>query len=120
TVTPIEAARAAAALGIRIYTIGVGATAGRGLLGLLGGGGADVDEPTLRQIADLTGGRYYRATDAEALSQVYAEINSLEKTTAKVKEFTDPEELYLRYLLPALACSLLSVLLSNSWLRRLP
>jgi Ca-activated chloride channel homolog len=120
TVTPIEAARAAAALGIRIYTIGVGATSGRGLMGLLGGGGADVDEPTLRQIADLTGGRYYRATDAEALSQVYAEINSLEKTTAKVKEFTDPEELYLRYLLPALACSLLSILLSNSWLRRLP
>lgn len=120
TITPIDAARAAAALGIRVYTIGVGSTGGRGLLGMLGGGGADVDEPTLRQVASITGGRYYRASDAQALSAVYAEINSLEKSTAKVKEFTDPEELYLRWLAPAVACYLMSVLLSTTWLRSLP
>lgn len=117
---PLQAAEAAAALGIRVYTIGVGSVGGRGMLGMLGGGGADVDEPTLRGVASRTGGRYYRATDTSALAAVYAEIDALEKSTAKVKEFIHRDELYLYPLLPAIPLLMLNLLLSATFLRRLP
>ncbi len=119
-VGPLEAAKAAKALGIRIYTIGVGAARGAGLMGLLGGGGADIDEPSMKQIAALTGGKYYRATDAKALIEVYKDINTLEKSTAKVREFVHRDELYREWLLWGLALYLLSLGLSHGPLRRLP
>ena len=120
-VDPIPAAEAAAALGIRVYTIGVGATRSGGLMGaLLGGGGADVDEPTLRRVAAITGAKFWRAGDATALAEVYATIDELERSPAKVKEYVHREELYLRYLLPALALLLVELLLSAGPLRRLP
>lgn len=74
---PLQAAQLAAQAGLRIHTIGVG-SAGGGLLGLFGGGNADLDERTLKAIAAATGGQYFRATDARALQQVYAEIDRLE------------------------------------------
>jgi Ca-activated chloride channel family protein len=119
---PLQAAEAAAALGIRVYTIGVGATdsSGGGLLGLLRGGGADVDEPTLRAVAARTGGAYYRATDAQALETVYADIGRLEKSTARTKEFVHRDELYLLPLAPAVALVLAHVALASTVLRRLP
>jgi Ca-activated chloride channel family protein len=122
SVEPIEAAKAAKALGIRVYTIGVGSAdgGGRGLLRMIGGGGADVDEPTLRAVAATTGATYHRATDAEALRAVYADIDRMEPSTARVKEFVHREELYLRLLLPALAFFALHLLLSTTLLRRLP
>lgn len=120
SVEPLEAAKAAAALGIRVYPIGVGSTGGRGLMGIFGGGGADVDEPTLRQIASLTSGKYYRATDAAALAQVYSDIDTLEKSTAKVKEYVHRDEMYLNWLLPALGLYVLQLLLAQTWQRRLP
>lgn len=120
TVSPADAAKAAAALGIRVYTIGVGSTGGRGALGLFGMGGADVDEPTLRRVAAETGGKYYRASDTAALMDVYKDIDTLEKSPAKVKEFVDREEEYLPYLLMALGSYISALVLSNTILRRLP
>lgn len=119
-VTPRQAAQAAAALGIRVYTIGVGGGGGRGLLGLLGGGGNDVDEPTLRAVASTTGGKYYRAVDAAALAQVYAEIDTLETSTGRTKEFVHRDERYVLFLLPGLFAWAAGFFLSQTWLRRLP
>jgi Ca-activated chloride channel family protein len=118
-IAPMQAAEAAAALGIRVYTIGVGAARGGGLLGVLGGG-AEIDERTLRAVAATTGGRYYRAADTEALAQVYAEIDALEKTTARTKEFVRRDERFHLALVPALAVWLLQLALSATVLRRLP
>ncbi len=73
---PIPAAKMAAAAGLRIYTIGVGAAAQQGLFGA--GGNTDLDEDTLKLIAQISGGAYFRATDAAALQNVYAQIDKLE------------------------------------------
>lgn len=118
-VTPMQAAEAAAALGIRVYTIGVGAAARGGLFGMMAGG-ADIDERSLRAVAATTGGRYYRATDADALAQVYAEIDGLERSTARTREFVHRDERYPRVLLPAIVAYLLQLVLSTTVLRRLP
>ncbi|HTX23690.1 MAG TPA: VWA domain-containing protein [Steroidobacteraceae bacterium] len=80
--TPLEAARMAGETGLRIYTIGVGAAAGSGLYGL-SAGNTDLDEGTLKSIAQLTGGAYFRATDATALEQVYQRIDDLEPTRGR-------------------------------------
>ncbi|MGH8229489.1 MAG: VWA domain-containing protein [Steroidobacteraceae bacterium] len=73
---PIEAARLAAQVGLRIYTIGVGAAPGIGPLGFQSGNG-DLDQSTLRAIAEATGGEYFRATDASALAAIYRQIERL-------------------------------------------
>ena len=73
---PIPAAKMAAAAGLRIYTIGVGAASQQGPFG--GAGNGDLDEPTLKSIAQITGGEYFRATDADALQGVYRQIDKLE------------------------------------------
>lgn len=119
---PLDAAEAAAALGIRIYTVGIGtAGGGRGLLGrMLSRGNDELDEETLKAIAEMSGGEYFYAKDTRALRQVYATIDQLEKTTAEVSEYVHREE---RYHLPAALGVLLlalSALLSETWLRRLP
>lgn len=76
TLDPAQAAQLAAKGGLRIYTIGVGAAVQQGFLGTAGN--TDLDESTLKAIADQTGGRYFRATDQQALAQVYQAINQLE------------------------------------------
>jgi Ca-activated chloride channel family protein len=73
---PLEAAKLAAQNGLRIYTIGVGAAVQQGIFG--DSGNTDLDEETLQSIAKITGGEYFRANDADALQQVYAQINALE------------------------------------------
>jgi Ca-activated chloride channel family protein len=118
-IAPIQAAEAAAALGIRVYTIGVGAATRGGFLGMMSGG-ADVDERSLGAIATTTGGKYYRAADTEALAQVYAEIDLLEKSTARTKEFVQRDERYLVALLPAIIAWFLQLALGLTVLRRLP
>lgn len=118
SVTPLQAAEAAAALGVRVYTIGVG-SAGRG--GLFGGmGGADVDERSLNAVAVRTGARYFRAADTNALAQVYAEIDQLEPSTGRTKEFVHRDERYLLALVPALLMFVVHMGLGATVLRRLP
>ena len=120
TITPLLAAEAAAVVGIRVYTIGVGGAAQPGMFGLFGGGGAEIDERSLRAVAATTGGRYYRASDAGALLEVYREIDQLEKSTARTREFVHRDERYLMFLLPAIAAFTLQVGVSLTILRRLP
>ena len=80
----------------------------------------DVDEPMLQKVADITGGKMFRATDTNSLEKIYAAINQLETTTRKLKKYEDYEELYLYTLIPGLALFLTSRLLDQTLLRRLP
>ena len=81
---------------------------------------ADLDESTLTQIADLTGGRYFRATDTEALREIYQQIDAMEKTEVEVKEYTEYNELFLWFLLPALFLLLLEIGLANTRFMKIP
>ncbi len=118
---PLDAARAAAALGVKVYTIGVGGVGGRGLLGLLGGGGGgDLDEPTLKAIADRTGAAYFRAADTDTLERVYETIDALERSTAEVTELVHTEERFRPWLVGGIGMLLVGQLLGQTALRRLP
>lgn len=88
---PEQAAKLAAAMGLRIYTIGVGASARPGFFGF-GGGNADLDEDTLKAIAQATDGEYFRADDADALQQVYARIDKLEPSAGREQWYRPSDE----------------------------
>jgi len=121
SVEPLEAAEAAKALGIRIYTVGVGSKDGGGIMGILSGRrGSELDETTLRVIAKKTGAQYFRAADAEALQEVYRTIDKLEKTTAESREFVHREEVFQPWAWSGLLMLLINLLLSETVLRRLP
>jgi Ca-activated chloride channel family protein len=104
---PLQAAQLAAQTGLRIFTIGVGAAGQQSLFGLTLGN-SDLDVDLLRQIAGITGGEYFRATDAEALSAVYHQIDRLEPASGDkrwlrpaAEWFTWPLGLALLLSLPA-------------------
>ena len=124
-VDPQTAAEAAAALGVKVYAIGVGSEGGS-LRGRMPFGGSplqqapEVDEAALRAVAQTTGGRYFRATDAQALREIYDAISALERTEIEETVLLDVEELYPWALWPALACLLLAVGLSTTRLREVP
>ena len=101
---PLQAARFAAQSGLRIYTIGVGAIGGDGFFG--GAGNNDLDEETLKAIAKTTGGRYFRAADADALQAVYRQIDELEPAAARAQWLRPADEWFF---LPLAAALLLSV-----------
>ena len=101
SIDPRTAAEAAAAFDIRIYTIGAGSMGtapvpvGRGLFGLrYENRPVRIDEPLLRDVARLTGGRYFRAVDAAALERIYEQIDALEQAPIRVQRFIDYAELY--------------------------
>ena len=125
---PSTAAGIAQALGVRVYTVGAGGS-GVARLPILprpqmppytAWVEVDIDEESLRAIAEATGGRYFRATDAESLGAIYAEIDELERTEMPVTVFTRYEELFHLPLLAAAVLLLVEVLLAGSILRRLP
>lgn len=96
-VAPLDAARLAAQAGLRIHTIGVGGDGGRvaGLFGMpLMRSGADLDEKTLRAIAQATGGRYFRARDRDQLAEIYREIDVLEPISGGERWVRPVTELY--------------------------
>ena len=114
-IDPLTAAQAAQAFGIRIYTIGVGRPEGTPIVyddPIWGRQYARdeygnlilvrVDEKSLKEIAAITGGKYFRATDKTALEKIYHEIWRMEKTRFKVKEYQKYRELFPVFLLPAL------------------
>jgi Ca-activated chloride channel family protein len=103
---PEQAAKLAAAAGLRIYTIGVGASDGGGPFGM---GGSDLDEDTLKAIAQATGGEYFRATDASALQQVYARINKMEPSAGREQWYRPSDEWFFWPLGLALLLSLPAV-----------
>ncbi|GMR12813.1 MAG: VWA domain-containing protein [Gemmatimonadota bacterium] len=124
---PMTAAGMAQALGVKVYTVGAGT---RGVARVPVDNGvfgrryaniqADVDEATLEEIADLTGGRYFRAADRDALSAVYQEINDLETTEIEVRNFTRYGELFYIPLSVGLLFLVLEVGLGQTLLRKLP
>jgi Ca-activated chloride channel family protein len=126
-ISPLSAAEAAKALGVRVYTIGVGVR-GKAPIPMKDEAGnmhvvmakVDVDEKTLQQVADDTGGKFYRATDTDSLQRVYEQINRLERTAQTVQKFERFEELYPWALIPSLAILALSSLLQQTRFRRLP
>lgn len=122
-ISPMQAAEAAKALGIRIYTVGVGSHSGTvsGPFGMRRRVGRDeIDERTLTAVAETTGGRYFRATDPESLLRIYDTIDKMEKTTARVKERVRRDELYRYALVPGLGLLVLQQLLMSTLFRRLP
>ena len=118
---PADAADAAAALGIRIYTVGIGSASprGRGLFGMLRGADG-LDEETLKGIAETTGGEYFRATSARSLKSIFETIDTLEKSEAEISERSRPQEWFRWALIPSVIGLFLHLLLSTSWLRRWP
>jgi Ca-activated chloride channel family protein len=117
-IDPITATHAAQALGVKIYTIGLG---NREIVQQMGlPPGYLPDEETLQQIADITGGKYYRADNAEKFQQIYAEIDRLEKTEATINKYTDFKELFPQLVAGGLALLLLEIALGQTVLRRLP
>lgn len=126
-VQPLLAAEAAAALGIKVYTIGVG-TEGKAPMPITDADGrrhvvmadADVDEKTLGAIATKTGGEFFRATDTESLEHVYARIDALEKTTREVSHYEHHDDKFAWALLPGLALLAAELGLATTWLRRVP
>lgn len=126
-IDPITAAQAAASFGIKIYAIGVGSKGlvpfpvddpvfGRRYVQVQ----IDLDTQTLQKIADLTGGRFFLATDASGLKNTYDEIDRMEPTTFKVKQYTVQNELAGGWLLAAVIAMLAGLGLATTVLRRLP
>ncbi|MEA3159461.1 MAG: Ca-activated chloride channel [Gammaproteobacteria bacterium] len=126
-ISPLAAAEAARAMGVKIYTIGVGVR-GYAPIPVRDAAGntqvirakVDVDEKTLQAVAQETGGKFYRATDTDSLQKIYEEINLFEKTAQTVQKFERTEELYPWVLIPSLAMLGLSLTLQQTRLRRLP
>jgi len=100
---PLEAARLAAEAGLRIYTIGVGAIPQAGFFGTLGNN--DLDEDTLKSIAKITGGEYFRAGDAQMLKTVYRRIDELEPAAGREQWYRPADEWFMAPLSLALALS---------------
>ena len=126
-IDPATGAALARALGIKIYTIGVGtkgeapypvddAMFGRRYVYLP----ADIDEDTLKGIADATGGLYFQATDAGSLRDIFARIDRMEKTQVKVKKYTRFSEVFPAFLIPAALLFLTEVGVAQTRLRRIP
>jgi Ca-activated chloride channel family protein len=126
-ISPLAAAEAARAMGVKIYTVGVGVR-GDAPIPVRDAAGntrlimakVDVDEKTLQAVADETGGKFYRATDTDSLQKIYEQINRFEKSAQTVQKFERTEELYPWALIPSLAILGLSLTLQHTRLRRLP
>jgi Ca-activated chloride channel family protein len=125
-IDPITAAQIAASYGIRVYTVGVG-TIGEAPYPAQTPFGiryqmmpVDLDEKALSQIAELTDGKYFRATDNTTLKKIYKEIDRLEKTRIEVRSYRRFTELFYSYVGLALLLLMVDVAISHTWLRKLP
>ncbi len=136
---PIQAAELANTMDVKIYTIGVGTRGlaqfpavnpftGQTQMQMMP---VNIDETTLKKIAKITGGRYFRATDTDSLREIYATIDKLEKTKIDQRRFAEYRELALKpvraggitippLMLLALILLLAEGFLANTWLRRIP
>ncbi len=126
-IDPVTASDVAAALDVRVYTVGVGthgeapfvvdhpiAGSRRQMVRV------EIDEDMLRSVASNTGGQYYRAADESALRSIYERIGELETTKIETEVYTDFEDHFVAYLWPAAALFLLEILLGTTVLRRFP
>ena len=127
-IKPITAAEIAQEFGIKVYTIGVGSTGqaltpvsrrsdGRYIFGL---SQVEIDEELLTKIAEMTGGKYFRATSAQGLAQVYQEIDQLEKTEMDVTVFRRFSEKFHAFAFWGMLFLVLELLLRYTVLRAIP
>lgn len=125
-VDPQTAADVARALGVRVYTVGVGTSEPmfdeqpHPLRGHVNAAALEIDEESLRSIAETTGGQYFLASDKEGLRRVYADIDRLERTEIEESTYTERAERFAIFLWPAFALLLLEVVLSTTALRVWP
>jgi len=126
-ISPLTASEAAKALKIKVYTIGAGSKgpAPYPVKDFFGNTvyqpvQIDIDEDTLIKIADMTGAKYFRATDTESLRKIYKEIDGLEKTVIEEKGYLEYNELFNIFLILSLAFLFLDIVLSNTILRKIP
>jgi len=132
-IDPITAARIAQAMGIRVYTIGVGKEGGapipidHPIFGKIYARNPDgslilteIDEDTLKTIANITDGKFFRATNEHKLAKIYEDIDKMEKTKIKVKGYMKYKELFGYFLFPAILLLLAEVVLANTRFRKIP
>jgi Ca-activated chloride channel family protein len=117
---PIEAARVAATLGIKIYTIGAIGSAPQQRGGFFMRGRAEFDEESLQQIAAMTGGKYFRATDTDSLVTIYDEIDRLERRRTGERTYQDNIRAATLAMMAGLGLLMLECFLSNTRFRRIP
>lgn len=125
-ITPQMAAEIASTYGIRVYTIGVGAN-GKAKYPVMTAWGVqeqyidvEIDEKLLEEIATMTGGRYFRATDNTKLAEIYNEINQMEKVKTNVQVYSLKEEHFMQFAVLALVSIILEIFVRCYFLRRLP
>lgn len=125
-IDPLTATQLAQSYGIRIYTIGVG-TIGQAPFPIQTQYGiryqnmpVEIDEDMLRQVASMTSGEYFRATNNKTLKDIYTNIDQLEKTKIEVKEFRRYTELFYDFLIIALIVLLAEIILRNTVYRKIP
>lgn len=126
-VPPVVAAKAARSLGIKIYTIGI-KSAGVSPFPTKDMYGKktyenvriDIDEDTLKKIADLTGGNYYKATSLKSLKDSYADIDKLERVVLDESAYSEQKDVFQTFLLWALILLAMDIVLGNTLLRRIP
>ena len=126
-VTPLTAAEAAKALGIRIYTIGAG-TRGLAPYPLTDPWGrtvyqnvpVQIDEDTLKKIAEMSKGAFFRATDTSSLREIFGEIDKLEKTKIEVEKIAQYRDLFPWFVMAGLALLVTEITASQTIWRRLP
>ncbi len=125
-IAPVTAAELARTYGIRVYTVAVGTkgtapypfqVAGRIIYQNVP---VEIDEETLTQIAQITGGKYFRATNNKTLKSIYEEIDQMEKTKINVQEYSKKQEEYLPFAIFALLFLFLELLLRHTLLRNIP
>lgn len=127
TIDPLTAAELAHSLDVKIYAIGVGdkdeapfpvedPVFGTHYVSMP----AQVDDATLTEIAEITGGQYFRATDAQSLATIYERIDALEKTVVETREWVNYSDVGGHFVVPALVLLLLELVSSLVFLRRLP
>ena len=122
-ISPEAAAEIAKEFGVRIYTIAVGTNSdtapfpyGDQIINVP----VEIDENTLKNIAEITNGKYYRATSKESLSEIYSEIDKLERTKLHARQFSAYNEEYQIFALIALLSLLFEIVLRNTVLRKIP
>ncbi|MBF1054768.1 MAG: VWA domain-containing protein [Prevotellaceae bacterium] len=125
-ISPMTAAQIAQSLGVRVYTIAVGTNKIAPYPMPIGGTiqyvniPVDIDTKTLKNIASVTDGNFYRATNTNELKQIYRDIDKLEKTKMKVKKYSKHNEVYQLFVFAAFIFLFLEILLRNTLLRRIP
>ncbi|OGW79561.1 MAG: aerotolerance regulator BatA [Omnitrophica bacterium RIFCSPLOWO2_12_FULL_44_17] len=126
-IDPITAAELAKSYGIKVYTIGIGKSGlvpfpiedpvfGKRYIQTQ----VNVDDKTLKRIADITGGQYFAATDANVLHQIYRQIDKLEKSKVKIKEYTSFSEQYKIFLIPAIFILICEIIFRNLFFIKIP